>query len=130
MLLFRGTALPLHHALLKGNIKAHICPSILNEYIQVLSYRKFGLTKEETSYLIDEEILPFFIIHDEPPQSKNWIVEDSSDNKFIDLACTIPGSILVSGDIHLLQHRDTLPCRTISLAECIDMLSSSLNSRT
>jgi len=119
-LLFRGTALPLYKAILQGTHIAHICPSIFREYQQVLQYKKFKLSHEEINYLINEEIIPFFTFHAEPEKGQSWIPEDPEDNKFIDLARAIPGSLLVSGDTHVLSKQNELPCTIVSLAEFIE----------
>lgn len=123
LFLFRGNASNLYNIIKTQAFKAYISPSILDEYQRVFAYKKFGLSSVDVHYLIHEEILKYFILVKEPPAIQNWIPLDKSDNKFIDLACSIPRSILVSGDAHILDLKNSLPCRTLSLSEFLDVLS-------
>lgn len=121
-LLFRGSAVPVHRAILMGTIRPVMSPSILGEYRRVISYEKIGLSRGDVEYLLAQEVSPFFIPYPEPHGAENWIPEDPSDNKFINLAVCIPGCILVSGDSHILDRRSSLPCRVYSLAEFVQFL--------
>lgn len=103
--------------IVEGLLTPCISPSILDEYERVLCYPKFKLSVQEISYLLNEEIKPFYVMHKEPPKGTNWISEDPSDNKFIDLCMQIPDSFLISGDTHIISKRQTLPCRIITLEE-------------
>ncbi|HPX25974.1 MAG TPA: putative toxin-antitoxin system toxin component, PIN family [Treponemataceae bacterium] len=116
-LLFRGKASTLYKHIVEGRLNPCICPSILDEYKRVLSYPKFKLSVQEISYLLTEEIKPFYVMHKEPQSITNCITEDPSDNKFIDLCIHIPDSVLISGDTHIISKRQTLPCRIITLEE-------------
>ena len=122
-LLFRGSAAPIYGAILMGTIRPIMCPSILGEYRRVLSYEKFGLSHGDVEYLLAQEVSPFFIPYPEPHGAENWIPEDPSDNKFIDLAVCIPGCILVSGASHILDHRSKLPCQVHTLAEFVRFIN-------
>jgi len=116
-LLFRGKASALYKHIVEGRLTPCISPSILDEYERVLSYPKFKLTKQEIYYLINEEIRPFYIMYKEPPAGTNWIIEDPSDNKFIDICIQIHDSFLISGDNHIISKRQTLPCKILTLEE-------------
>ena len=116
-LLFRGKASALYKHIVEGRLTPCISPSILDEYERVLSYPKFKLTKQEIYYLINEEIRPFYIMYKEPPAGTNWIIEDPSDNKFIDICIQIHDSFLISGDNHIISKRQTIPCKILTLEE-------------
>lgn len=116
-LLFRGKASTLYKYIIEGRLTPCICPSILDEYERVLNYPKFKLSEQEISYLLNEEIRPFYVMHKEPPKGTNWISEDPSDNKFLDLCIHIPDSVLISGDTHIISKRKTLPCKILTLEE-------------
>ena len=116
-LLFRGKASALYKHIIEGTVNPCMSPSILDEYERVLNYPKFKLTEQEIRYLLIEEIKPFYLMYREPPAITNWIIEDPSDNKFIDLCMQMPDSILISGDNHIISKRKTLPCRILTLEE-------------
>lgn len=116
-LLFRGRAIGVYRAIVEGKVIPCMCPSILTEYRRVLAYRKFGLSDTQLIYLLREEILPYFAQREEPVNEKCWITEDPADNKFIDLARKIPGSVLITGDSHILKVRKKLPCTVRTLDE-------------
>jgi len=50
------------------------------------------------------------------------IPDDPSDDKFIHLALTEPTAILISGDRHIIDRRDSLPCKVMTAQECIGFL--------
>lgn len=128
-LLFRRSAEPLYRAIIEGLVIPFRSPSILDEYRRVLSYAKFGLSADDVMYLIEEEIKPFYVERPEPPLSGPWISEDPADDKFIDLAVSIPGTLLISGDRHILVRSAALPCKVVSLAEACVLLSRGEPSR-
>jgi len=87
----------------------------------VLGYQKFRLQPEDVEYLIQSEILPWFRMLD-IPAGPPWIPEDPSDDPFVNLALEEENTFLVSGDRHILDHRATLPCKVLTVAECLDNL--------
>lgn len=101
-LLFGGTPGKLI-LLWKGKaITPLISRGILEEYLRVLAYPKFGLTEAEINFLIYNEILPWFQTVD-VKQSEDIVLEDPSDDKFIACARAGRADIIVSGDRHLLD---------------------------
>jgi len=118
-LLFRGAASGIHRMILEGLILPLISPPILDEYTRVLAYGKFGLTSSELEYLLQNEILPWFKLRDTPSTKMRWIPDDPSDDPFIHLVLTEPSAILVSGDHHILDRRDSLPCKIMTVQECL-----------
>lgn len=121
-LLWRGPASTIHRYILEGRILPLISPPILDEYTRVLAYEKFGLTQADVNYLIDEEISPWFELRALPRDTGNWIPDDPSDDMFIHLALTEPSAALISGDRHIIDRRDDLPCKVLTVQECIDFL--------
>ena len=90
-------------SLWKNNvIKPLVTQKIIGEYINVLAYPKFKLIENEINYLIYNEILPFFDVI--TSESKQQIVlEDPSDDKFVQCAISGKADYIISGDHHLLS---------------------------
>jgi len=89
---------------------------VLKEYLRVLSYPKFRLTREEIKSLIEVEVMPF----SEPVKIRTRlriIDEDPSDNKFLELAVDGRADVLVSGDKHLLGLASYEGIEIITVAE-------------
>ncbi|MCP5453076.1 MAG: putative toxin-antitoxin system toxin component, PIN family [Spirochaetaceae bacterium] len=121
-LLFRGAASTIHRMILEGRILPLVSPPILDEYALVLAYEIFGLTYPEVKYLIEEEIAPWFELRPIPRDSGHWILEDPSDDKFVRPTRSEPSAVLISGDHHILDRRGDLPCKVLTVQECIDFL--------
>ncbi len=118
-LLFRGRASLIHKAIIEGRLVPLVTPPILEEYIRVLSYPKFGLTKSDIHYLAQKEIGRWFHRLTEEIPTGSWIPEDPSDDMFINAARVRPGTCLVTGDAHILGARDRLPVQVLSVAEVL-----------
>jgi putative PIN family toxin of toxin-antitoxin system len=110
-LLFRGSISAIHREIVLGVISAFVSPPMVREYARVLAYPKFGLSEEELIYLLEEEIGRYF----KP-------VEAPSDDCFINTALACPGSVLVSGDRHILEARERLLVPVITAAELMERL--------
>ena len=77
---------------------------IMEEYLRVLAYPKFRLTKEEIEYLFSQELLPFFeVITVQPGQP--FVTDDPWDDKFIWCALEGGAEAIISSDHHLLGIR-------------------------
>jgi hypothetical protein len=85
----------------KGRVVPLLSKDVLLEYVRVLGYPKFGLSKEEIKGLVEEQVLPFaeMVVVDEIPAI---IPDDSGDDKFLALALAGRAKFIVSGDRHLL----------------------------
>jgi len=86
----------------QGKITLLVSSEVLKEYLRVLSYQKFRLTKREIKSLIEVEVMPFA----EPVnvRTKLRVVEkDHSDNKFLELAVDGKAVAVVSSNKHLLE---------------------------
>ncbi len=75
---------------------------IVDEYLRVLTYPKFGLTSEEINFLLYQEIVPYFEIV-RPKPSRVIVGDDPSDDKFICCAEAGRAKTIISGDQHLLR---------------------------
>lgn len=122
VLLFRGAASGIHRFILEGRIHPLISPTILDEYTRVLAYSKFRLKTADIQYLIEEEISPWFELRMGSETDGRWIPEDPNDDKFIQLALSEPSAVLVSGDHHILDSRGNLPCKVMTVQECLDFV--------
>jgi len=101
-ILFGGTPGELIPLWESGRIKPLASKEIIDEYIKVLTYPKFGLSEAEINYILYNEILTYFDIiqvKDRPVIIK----VDPSDDKFIHCAKTGTAGVIISGDQHLLS---------------------------
>ena len=117
-LLFGGRASPLVPAWKHGRFTWLISQVLVQEYVRVLHYPKFKLTRDEIRALIEEEILPYGT----PvtvTRVRRVIAADPSDNDV--LACALVGRAdrIVSGDHHL---RDLKVYRGIPIVSPVEFL--------
>jgi putative PIN family toxin of toxin-antitoxin system len=75
---------------------------IIDEYLRVLAYPRFGLSAEEINFILYQEILPHFEIV-RAKAGPVIIKEDPSDDKFIRCAEAGKATIVISGDKHLID---------------------------
>ena len=75
---------------------------IVDEYLRVLAYPRFGLSTEEMNFILYQEILPHFEIV-RAKVGPVIIKEDPSDDKFIRCAEAGKATIVISGDKHLID---------------------------
>jgi uncharacterized protein len=83
-------------------VQPFVSQAIIDEYLRVLAYPKFQLTRGEIEHLLHKEILPWFETIREP-QGEAFVLEDPSDDKFIWCAEAAQVHWIISGDIHLLK---------------------------
>jgi putative PIN family toxin of toxin-antitoxin system len=101
-LLFGGTPGKLIPLWKNNEIKPFVTQKIIGEYINVLAYPKFDLVENEINYLIYNEILPYFdVIQSE--ENQRIVLNDPSDDKFIQCAISANADYIISGDHHLLS---------------------------
>ncbi|TVQ96935.1 MAG: putative toxin-antitoxin system toxin component, PIN family [Spirochaetaceae bacterium] len=122
VLLFRGTMVGVHRAILEGRLLPLVTAPVVEEYLRVLAYPKFKLSKRELRYLLEEEIQPWFHRISENVPTDTWIPEDPSDDHFVNAARVRPGTHLISGDAHILQARERLPVSVLTARELLDRL--------
>ena len=88
-----------------GKVLPCISREIVDEYLRVLAYPKFGLNENEIEYLLYQEILPYF--EQVSIGKKPAVVQaDPSDDKFLHCAAAAGAECIVSGDDHLLDLRE------------------------
>ena len=93
---------------------------ILEEYIKVLSYKKFKLSDEIIKRIIYEELLPY-TRNIKVKKRVNIIKEDPSDNIFLECALERRADYIISGDKHLLQLKQYKSIEIISFREFIKL---------
>lgn len=105
----------------EGKITLLVSSEVLKEYLRVLSYPKFRLTKKEIRTLIEIELMPF--VEPVNVRTKLRIVEkDDSDNKFLELAVDGKADVVVSSDLHLLEIARHEGIEVIGVAEFLKRL--------
>jgi putative PIN family toxin of toxin-antitoxin system len=115
-LLFSGRASHLHAMWVADQVRLVFSDAVLAEYRRVLAYPKFGLTGGEVQALMEEEVLPFGTVVPETQHGK-WITDDPTDDKFIELVLSAKADHLVSGDAHILNVRQQVPCSILTIQE-------------
>jgi putative PIN family toxin of toxin-antitoxin system len=85
-----------------GRIKPLASKEMVDEYLRVLTYPKFGLTPEEINFLLYQEIVPYFEIV-KAKAGRVIVGDDPSDDKFIRCAEAGRAKTIISGDQHLLR---------------------------
>ena len=122
-LLFRGERSRIHRATKEGRLQPLVTPPVLKEYLRVLAYPELGLTESEISYLLKEEIRPWFRQISESVPGDSWIAEDPSDDHFVNAARVYSETYLISGDSHILEARERLPVPVLTARELLDRLT-------
>ena len=93
---------------------------ILEEYIKVLSYKKFELSDKIIKRIIYEELLPY-TKNIKVKKRINIIKKDPSDNIFLECALEGRANYIISGDKHLLQLKQYKSIKIISFREFIKL---------
>ena len=101
-LLFSGISSELVSLWQNGSITLLLSREILDEYLRVLSYPKFGLSEEEIKELIQEEILPYAEVI-KPKRRFRVVKRDPSDDKFVDCAVAGKARVIISSDKDILS---------------------------
>ena len=104
-LLFGGTPGKLVLLWKNSKIRPLTSTAIFQEYLRVLAYPRFHVSKAEIDYIISVEILPWFEIIDVSP-GKPMVLEDPADDKFIWCALSGEAEAIISRDDHLLSLPD------------------------
>ena len=121
-LLFRGTMVPIHRAILEGRLLPLLTDPILEEYLRVLAYPRLQLSEPEIKYLVEEEIQPWFHKISENVPTDTWIPEAPGDDHFVNAALVRLGTYLISGDTHILHAREHLPVTVLTARELMARL--------
>ncbi len=89
----------------RADVQIPVCCNTVQELLRVLSYPKFGLTKEDAEALL-EDYLPFTKTVKVTGITGTPTCRDKHDQMFIDLATLTNTDVLVSGDGDLLEMHD------------------------
>ncbi len=85
-----------------GRISPLASKEIVDEYLRVLTYPKFGLAPGEIDFMLYQEVLPHFEIVRAKP-GPVIVRDDPADDKFIRCAEAGQAKRIISGDQHLLR---------------------------
>lgn len=75
--------------------------AVLDEYVRVLHYPKFGYEPETIAEILDENLLPWITKTGEFRGKLPHLPSDKSDELFLRVALNGKAEALVSGDVHL-----------------------------
>jgi putative PIN family toxin of toxin-antitoxin system len=118
-LLFRsGPASALRTVWQSRTIESLVSRATLDELVRVLHYPKFALSPSEIELLL-ADFLPFsrLVVPDPPRGTRLPRCRDRDDQKFLELAGTVAGSSLVTGDRDLLDLHDRAPFEIVTVAQ-------------
>ncbi len=121
-LLFRGVTGQLARVWQDGAFTPLVSKAMVEEYLRVLAYPKFGLSAEDVKSLVEHQLLAFA----QPVKVgrvAEVIADDPSDNEFLACAVTGRARYLVSGDRHLLILKRYRKIPIVSVAEFLACLS-------
>ncbi len=99
-LLFRGELSRFVDLWKTGLLTPVISKETFQEFMAVLEYPKFGLSRKEIKLILQHEILPFFEIV-EVMDTLRGICKDPDDDKFISCAVAASVDFVVTGDTAL-----------------------------
>jgi putative PIN family toxin of toxin-antitoxin system len=120
-LLFDGTPGKLVALWKEKHLQPLCSKEIMDEYLRVLTYPKFGLTDVEIDYLLTVEILPWFhpvtVKKGEP-----FIKQDPQDDFFIWCAVEGKAEAIISGDNHLLKMKEP-PVTVLTINEFLKFIN-------
>lgn len=117
-LLFRGELAAIVDLWKEGKIVPLVSRETFDEFITVLKYPKFRLTKDDIKSIIEEDVLPFFEVV-ETVDKVSRVCKDPDDDKFIACALSASADFIVSGDKELC---DVVRYRTIKIIKASDLL--------
>ena len=98
----------------------------LNEFIKVLHYPKFSLTKDEIEYLLQFEILPYSKIVEVTFKFDKEICPDKDDLKFLELAVSAKADYIITGDKDLLNLKKINEIKILSPKEFLSLLKKKI----
>jgi len=106
-----------------GQIQPMVSKEITEEYLRVLAYPKFSLSRNEITFLLSHEILPYFkIVEVKSGRGKTTVKDDPSDDMFIRCAESGMCKIIISGDRHLLDLKSHGKIRILSPPQFLEEL--------
>jgi uncharacterized protein len=121
-ILFGGKPKQVLEKALSGSIQLAISEYLVNELQGVLQRPKFELSAQLVQTIVSEYASISSWI--EPSEHFNVVVDDPSDNHFIDCAVAAKADYLITGDKHLLSLSTFRMIKIVSVDNFIDILSS------
>jgi uncharacterized protein len=121
-ILFGGKPKQVLEMALSGNIQLAISESLVKELQGVLQRPKFELSAQLVQTIVSEYANIASWI--EPAEHFKVVVDDPSDNYFIDCAVAAKADYLITGDKHLLNLGTFKMIKIVSVDSFIDLLSS------
>jgi putative PIN family toxin of toxin-antitoxin system len=121
-ILFGGKPKQVLEMALSGSIQLAISESLLNELRGILQRPKFELSAQLVQTIVSEYASTANWI--EPSEHFNVVVDDPSDNHFIDCAVAAKADYLITGDRHLLSLDTFRMIKIVSADNFINILSS------
>ena len=121
-ILFGGKPKQVLEKALSGSIQLAISESPVNELQGVLQRPKFELSAQLVQTIVSEYASIASWI--EPSEHFNVVVDDPSDNHFIDCAVAAKADYLITGDRHLLSLGTFRMIKIVSVDNFIDILCS------
>ena len=97
-----------------GRIQPLASQPVLDEYVRVLHYPKFGYEPEMIAGILQEDLLPWFKKVENHPGPLSHRPQDKSDEIFLRAAIAGKAAALVSGDTHLIQLEGKYSFRILS----------------
>lgn len=111
--LFGGRVARLHSLWKQNRFTMVASKKIVEEYLRVLSYPKFGLTEDEIKNIFHEEILPYIEPVIVKGKTRN-ICKDPDDDKFLECAAESNADFIISGDDDLLRIKEYHGCPIVT----------------
>ena len=121
-ILFGGKPKQVLEMALSGSIQVAISEPLIKELQGVLQRPKFGLSAQLIQTIVSEYASIASWI--EPSEHFNVVVDDPSDNFFIDCAVATKADYLITGDRHLLTLGTFKAIKIVSVDTFIDILSA------
>lgn len=121
-LLFKGELNVLHSLWKEKRFVPYLSQATFQELQRVLTYPKFNLSERELTFIIREELLPYFEIIEICRKIKRTS-SDPDDDKFIECALSAGLSYIVTGDSDLLSVKEYENIRIISPAEFLKIIN-------
>jgi putative PIN family toxin of toxin-antitoxin system len=121
-ILFGGKPRQVLEMALSGSIRLAISESLVKELQGVLQRPKFELSAQLVQTIVSEYASIASWV--EPLEHFNVVVDDPSDNHFVDCAVAAKADYLITGDKHLLNLGTFKMIKIVSVDNFINILSS------
>ena len=119
--LFGGRPGKIFDAAIDRRFTLAVSPTIVAEYREVLSRRKFGLSPDGIGILVSDLEAHATMYY--PTKSHNVIADDPDDNAILDCAVEANADYIVSGDGHLTDLQEVDGIRIVTPAEFVELIT-------